>query len=272
MSYEDIELTRDAGVAIIQMDRPQALNALNLNMMRELADALAKLENDDSVGCVILTGSEKAFAAGADIKEMSSLEYLEIYKTDLFYNHEAIVRFRKPIIAAVNGVAYAGGLEWACFADMRIAEEHASFGVTCRRWNIGLADGGTQRLPRIIGMGRAMELIITGKVIDAQEAYRIGLANEIVPKGTSLSRAIELAEFICTLPQPAIRTDKEAAVRGFGLPLKEGLRIEADLFLDSFFQPETMEGLKQFNERLHPDRRYDEKTKTPGIVRQNKNQ
>ena len=169
-------------------------------------------------------------------------------------------------------MAYAGGLEWACFADMRIAEEHASFGVTCRRWNIGLADGGTQRLPRIIGMGRAMELIITGKVIDAQEAYRIGLANEIVPKGTSLSRAIELAEFICTLPQPAIRTDKEAAVRGFGLPLKEGLRIEADLFLDSFFQPETMEGLKQFNERLHPDRRYDEKTKTPGIVRQNKNQ
>ncbi|MEM6633985.1 MAG: enoyl-CoA hydratase-related protein, partial [Bacteroidota bacterium] len=176
----------------------------------------------------------------------------------------------KPIIAAVNGVAYAGGLEWACFADMRIAEAHASFGVTCRRWNIGLADGGTQRLPRIVGMGRAMELILTGKVIDAQEAYRIGLVNEVVPKGQSLSRAIELAEFICTLPQPAIRTDKEAAIRGFGESLEEGLRIEAEKFLDSIYAPETLEGLTQFNKRMHPDRRYDSVVKTPGIVRKNK--
>src|SRR5690606_36021931 len=121
-------------------------------------------------------------------------------------------------------------LEWACFADMRIAEEHASFGVTCRRWNIGLADGGSQRLPRIIGLGRAMELIITGKVINAREALNIGLVNEIVPQGQSLARAVALAKQIAALPQPAIRTDKEAAVRGFGLPLQEGLRIEAECF------------------------------------------
>jgi enoyl-CoA hydratase len=173
----------------------------------------------------------------------------------------------KPIIAAVNGVAYASGLEWACFADIRIAEEHASFGVTCRRWNIGLADGGTQRLPQIVGMGRAMELIITGRVIDAGEAFRIGLVNEIVPKGRSLGRALELADFIATLPQPAIRIDKEAAVRGFGEPLAEGLRIEATCFHRSMSDPETMEGLRRFNERDHPDRRLDQAPRTPGIVR-----
>jgi enoyl-CoA hydratase len=132
----------------------------------------------------------------------------------------------KPIIAAINGSAYAVGLEWACFADIRIAEEHASFGVTCRRWGIGLADGGTQRLPRIIGMGRAMELIITGRVLNAVEAERYGLVNEIVPKGTSLNKAKALANFICSLPQEAINTDKEAAIRGFGQTLNESLRIE----------------------------------------------
>ena len=173
----------------------------------------------------------------------------------------------KPIIAAVNGVAYAGGLEWACFADIRIAEEHATFGVTCRRWNIGLADGGTQRLPRIIGMGRAMELIITGRVIDAREAERIGLVNEVVPTGKSLERALELAETICLLPQPAIRTDKEAAVRGFGLPLSEGLRIEAECFNRLIHTPEIAEGVRRFVEREHPDRKKDGPPVTPGIKR-----
>ena len=128
----------------------------------------------------------------------------------------------------------------------------------------------THRLPRIVGVGRTLELIIKGKVIDAQEAYRIGLVNEIVPKGAALAKAMELAAFICTLPQPAIRSDKEATIRGFGQSLEEGLRIKAEKFLDSIYEPERMEGLKQFNERLHPDRRYDASTKTPGIVRKNK--
>ena len=173
----------------------------------------------------------------------------------------------KPVIAAVNGTAYAGGLEWACFADIRIAEEHASFGVTCRRWNVGLADGGSQRLPRIVGMGRAMEMIITGRVIDAEEAHRIGLVNEVVPSGQSLPRALELANAIAELPQGALRTDKEAAVRGFGLPLAEGLRIEAQCFNRSILEPETLEGVRRFRERDHPDRRPGSDSTTPGLVR-----
>ena len=160
----------------------------------------------------------------------------------------------KPTIAAVNGVAYAGGLEWACWTDLCIADEHATFGVTCRRWNIGLGDGGTQRLPRIVGFRVAMELIVTGRVIDAHEAQRIGLVNEVVPRGTCRERARELAHAIAALPQPAIRTDKEAAVRGFGRPLDEGLRIEAECFDRLLDGPEMAEGLRRFNERDHPDR------------------
>jgi enoyl-CoA hydratase len=164
-------------------------------------------------------------------------------------------------------VAYAGGLEWACWADICIADEHATFGVTCRRWNIGLADGGTQRLPRIVGFRRALELVITGRVIDAHEAQRIGLVNEVVPKGTCLARALELADIIAALPQPALRTDKEAAVRGFGRPLDEGLRIEAECYYRSIGSPETQEGLRRFNERDHPDRRPDSEPITPGLPR-----
>ena len=147
----------------------------------------------------------------------------------------------------MNGVAYAGGLEWVCWADLAIADEHATFGVTCRRWNIGLGDGGTQRLPRIVGYRRAMELIITGRVIDAREALAIGLVNEVVPRGTCLARARELAHQIALLPQPAIRTDKEAVVRGFGRPIDEGLRIEAECFNRLLDTPEIREGLRRFN-------------------------
>jgi enoyl-CoA hydratase len=161
-------------------------------------------------------------------------------------------------------------LEWACFADIRIADEHASFGVTCRRWNIGLGDGGTQRLPRIVGMGRAMELIITGRVIDAREAERIGLVNEVTPSGGCVDRALQLAEQIAALPQPAIRTDKEAAVRGFGRPLEEGLRIEAQCFNRLLETPEMAEGVRRFVERDHPDRGAGGDTATPGLVRSRK--
>src|SRR5688500_17079398 len=177
----------------------------------------------------------------------------------------------KPVIAAVNGVAYAGGLEWACFADIRIADEHASFGVTGRRWNIGLGDGGTQRLPRILGMGRAMELIITGRVIDAHEAQRIGLVNEVTRRGGCVGRALELAAEIAALPQPAIRTDKVAAVRGFGAPLDEGLLIEARCFNKLLETPEIAEGIRRFVERDHPDRSREGGTVTQGLVRSRNN-
>ena len=227
MTYNEIEFIRQGEIAIIKFNRPEVMNCVGPNTHHELVAAWQEFKTDDTLKVAIITGAgDRAFCSGGDLKAAGDGWLLRITEEEKQLHREGKVDgilgptrwtdIYKPIIAAINGVAYAGGFEWACYADMRIVEEHASFGVTCRRWNIGLADGGTQRLPRIIGMGRALELIITGKVIDAQEAYRIGLANEVVPKGTSLSRAIELAEFICTLPQPAIRTDKEAAIRGYG--------------------------------------------------------
>ena len=260
---------------MIRFARPEVRNCIGPVTHRELVDAWTRFRDDDAAKVAVITGTgPDAFCAGGDLKSEGLIAFTpaEIAAHARGERPGALGPSRwtdiyKPILAAVNGVAYAGGLEWACFADLRIAEEHASFGVTCRRWNIGLADGGTQRLPRIVGMGRAMELILTGRVIDAREAERIGLVNEVVPKGRSLARALELAEFIASLPQPAIRTDKEAAVRGFGLPLAEGLRIEAECFYRSIHAPETLEGVRRFRERDHPDRRGDGPARTPGIVR-----
>lgn len=275
MTYSRIEYEAIDHIRIIRFNRPEVRNCVDLVTHDELIDAWGRFRDDDNAYVAILTGAgDKSFCAGGDLKS-----------TDLFADMKSNADkhcagempgylgpsrwtdIYKPILAAVNGTAYAGGLEWACFADIRIADAHASFGVTCRRWNIGLADGGTQRLPRILGMGRAMELIITGRVVDAEEALAIGLVNEVVPSGTCVERAIEMARFISALPQPAIRTDKEAAVRGFGRDLDEGLLIEARTFNRSFHEPATQEGLRQFVERDHPDRRREHTVRTPGLVR-----
>jgi enoyl-CoA hydratase len=266
------------------------MNAIGPVVSRELVDAWRRFRDDDEQFVAVLTGAgPDAFCAGADLKAAiaaavpeSDEEPLMEWSPEEIEAHNRGERdgilgpsrwtdIYKPIIAAVNGVAYAGGLEWACFADIRIADENASFGVTCRRWNIGLGDGGTQRLPRLIGMGRAMELIITGRVIDAREAERIGLVNEVTPRGSCVDRALELAEQIAALPQPAIYTDKEAAVRGFGRPLEEGLRIEAQCFNRLLQTPEMAEGLRRFVERDHPDRLEDGDSVTPGLVRSRQN-
>jgi enoyl-CoA hydratase len=276
MNFSQIDYEKRGPVTVIRFNRPEIRNCIGPITHRELVEAWTHFRDDDEAKVAIITGAgDKAFCAGGDLKSGTSL--VPVTSAEIAAHNRGErpgilgpsrwTDIYKPIIAAVNGVAYAGGLEWACFADIRIAEEHASFGVACRRWNIGLADGGTQRLPRIIGMGRALELIITGRIIDAQEAERIGLVNEVVPKGKSLERALELAELICRLPQPAMRTDKEAAVRGFGLPLAEGLRIEAECFNRSIWNPATVEGLRQFTERDHPDRRRDQPVRTPGLVR-----
>jgi enoyl-CoA hydratase len=158
----------------------------------------------------------------------------------------------KPILAAVNGDALAGGLELACLADLRIVAEHARFGVACRRWNVPLVDGGTQRLPRIVGMGHAMDLILSGRFIDAAEAWRMGLANEVVATGQALPRALELAALLCTLPQGAMRTDKAAAQAGWGRPLAEGLRIEAELGQYALGGTDIAEGARAFKEKRRP--------------------
>jgi len=276
MNFTQIAYEKRGTVTIIRFNRPEVRNCVGPITHRELIQAWTQFRDDEEAKVAIITGTgEKAFCAGGDLK--SGEDLVPSTSTEIAAHNRGErpgilgpsrwTDIYKPIIAAINGVAYAGGLEWACFADIRIAEQHASFGVTCRRWNIGLGDGGTQRLPRIIGMGRALELIITGRVIDAREAERIGLVNEVVPRGKSLERALELAEYICSLPQPAIRTDKEAAIRGFGLPLSEGLRIEAECFNRSIRDPATLEGLRQFAERDHPDRRPDQPPQTPGLVR-----
>ncbi len=277
--YKEIAVEREDGIMVIRFDRPEVMNCIGPVTHEELIDAWRCFKEDDTAKVAIITGTgTEAFCAGGDLKAGSAIvsdDPMEIAahasgNRPGYLGPSRWTDIYKPIIAAINGIAYAGGLEWACFADIRIAEEHATFGVTCRRWNIGLADGGTQRLPRIIGLGRAMELIITGRVIDAKEAYEIGLVNEIVPKGESLQRAMELARFICNLPQPAIRTDKEAALRGFGLPLDEGLKIEAQCFNRSIFAPETSEGLIRFLKRDHPDRRPEAPPSTPGLSRPKK--
>lgn len=263
--YEHLRFEQDGPVTVITIDRPERMNAIGPRTHDELVDAWTRFRDDDDALVGVLTGAgDRAFSAGGDLKasfEGDHVVPLTRVERDAHARGERPgilgpsrwTEIQKPTIAAVNGVAYAGGLEWACWTDIAIADEHATFGVTCRRWNIGLADGGTQRLPRIVGYRRAMELIITGRVIDAHEAERIGLVNEVVPSGTCLERALELARRIAELPQPAIRTDHEAVARGFGRPLDEGLRIEAECFNRLIDTPEIQEGLRRFNERDHPD-------------------
>ena len=258
------------GVRLLTINRPEARNAIGPVESRALFEHLGRFREDDEASVLVVTGAgTEAFCAGADLKSVvamfdpgSDLEPLY----DPADPHASPIPaegnigptrwtgINKPVIAAVNGAAYAGGLEWACLAHIRIADQHASFGVTCRRWNVGLGDGGTQRLPRLIGMSRALELIITGRVIGAAEAERIGLANEVTESGRCRDRALELAAQIAALPQPALRTDLEAALRGFGRPLEEGLAIEADCFNRLLDEPEIRTGSRRFVERDHPDR------------------
>ena len=254
-SYEHLLYERRGPVAVITINRPDRMNAIGPQTHRELVDAWNRFRADDDALVGVLTGAgEAAFCAGGDLKAAQAGELpIDASPEDGVLGPSRWTDIYKPTIAAVNGVAYAGGLEWACWTDLAIADEHATFGVTCRRWNIGLADGGTQRLTRILGYRRAVDLIITGRVIDAYDAERIGLVNQVVPSGTCLQRALELADTIAALPQPALRTDLEAARTGQGRPLEEGLRIEAKCFGRSIYASETLEGLRRFNERDHPD-------------------
>lgn len=216
---------RDDRVLVITINRPDVMNAVDGETAEALHRAWLEFRDDDALHAAVLTGAgEAAFSAGADLTAIGTLRpdragYLGGTRlADVF----------KPVVAAVNGHALAGGLELALLADVRVAAENATFGVTCRRWGVPLVDGGTQRLPRAIGLARAMDLIVTGRVIDAREAERVGLASEVVPRGRALARALDVAHAVAALPQAALRADKEAALRGFGLPLADGLRVEAD--------------------------------------------
>jgi enoyl-CoA hydratase len=279
MDYEQISYESRGRVALITIERPERMNAIGAQTHRELVHAWTRFRDDDGALVGVLTGAgERAFCAGGDLKSHLDGEPVVPLSEEEIEAHNRGERpgilgpsrwtdLYKPTIAAVNGAAYAGGLEWVCWCHLAIADEHASFGVTCRRWNIGLADGGTQRLPRIVGWRRAMELIVTGRVIDAAEAREIGLVNEVTPSGGCLDRALELAERIAALPQPAIRTDLEAAERGWGKPLDEGLRIEAECFNRLLRDPQLLDGVRRFNERDHPDRDPAAVPATPGLRR-----
>lgn len=258
------------GVRLLTLDRPEAMNAIGPVEARGLFDALAAFRDDPDAAVLVITGAgHDAFSAGADLAAVTAM-FGPGGETEPLFDPTSPegspipaegnigptrwTDIHKPVIAAVNGAAYAGGLEWACFAHLRIADQHASFGVTCRRWNVGLGDGGTQRLPRLIGLSRALDLIITGRVIGAAEAERIGLVNEVTASGECLERSLELAETIAALPQPALRTDLEAAIRGFGRPLEEGLEVERECFNRLLDEPELARGAKRFVDREHPDR------------------
>lgn len=245
---------------IITINRPEVMNCIDGETADLLEHAWKTFRDDDELYVAILTGSgNTAFCTGADLKNIgslgpkrsTSLHTRRRFITDgpgyIGYTRQTDIY--KPILCAVNGYAFAGGLELACLGDLRIASDNAEFWVACRRWNVPLVDGGTQRLPRIIGMGWAMELIILGKRIDAREAHRIGLANEVVAPGQALTRALEMAEQICAFPQGAIRTDKEAALRGFGRPLEEGLRIECEVGQTALASIDTKEGPAAFAEK-----------------------
>ncbi len=270
---ETIRLEDDGtpGVQLLTIDRPERMNAIGPVESRGLFEAIARFRDDDSARVLVITGAgPDAFCSGADLKSVAAMYRDEPPEEPLFDISEGLdnhpipaegnigptrwTDVHKPVIAAVNGAAYAGGLEWACFAHLRVADRHASFGVTCRRWNVGLGDGGTQRLPRLIGLGPALDLIITGRVIGAEEAARIGLVNRIVPSGTCVDRALEWAREIAVLPQPALRTDLEAAVSGFGRPIEDGLELEAECFNRLMGDPELKLGAERFVQRDHPDR------------------
>jgi len=252
MGYDMIELTTDGAVATIKLDRPKALNALRSDMMAEVAKALAKLEKDEAIGCVILTGSEKAFAAGADIKEMADLEYLDIYKGDIFDNHEAIAHFRKPIIAAVAGYALGGGCEIAMMCDFIIAADNAKFGQPEINLGVMPGIGGTQRLTKAVGKAKAMDLCLTGRMMDAEEAERSGLVSRVVPLDDLMSTVQDAAAKIAGQSQPIVMMTKETVNASFETSLSQGIRYERRLFQSMFTTQDQKEGMAAFSEKRKP--------------------
>ena len=250
-------------VFVITLNRPEKRNCVDGETAKLLHDAWIRLRDDDQLFVAILTGAgDEAFCAGADLSGIDGLgpprdaspaaQRRFVTSGPGYMGYTRQTDIFKPILGAINGHALAGGLELACLADLRVVCEHAEMGVACRRWNVPLVDGGTQRLPRIVGMGRAMDLILTGRAVGAEEALRMGLANEIVPKGQALARARAIAERLCALPQGAMRTDKQAAMMGWGRPLEEGLRIEAELGQWALRGTDIVEGARAFVEKRAP--------------------
>ena len=253
-TYENILVETRGGVGLITLNRPKALNALNSDLMRELAAAIDAFEADANVLCMVLTGSEKAFAAGADIKEMQAREFPDTYTTDYMAGFwERASTCRKPIIAAVAGYALGGGCELAMQCDMIIAADNAKFGQP--EVNLGTIPGigGSQRLTRALGKAKAMDLILTARNMDAVEAERCGLVARVVPLASHMEEVMKAAEKIASLSLPSLLMAKEAVNRSYELTLSEGVRFERRLFQSTFGIADRKEGMTAFTEKRKPN-------------------
>jgi enoyl-CoA hydratase len=253
MNSEQILVEKDGAIGIITLNRPQQLNALSYLLVKELALAMEALDQDETVRAIILTGGEKVFAAGADIKEMVDAGPFDERVQGRFHFRDRINKISKPVIAAVSGYALGGGCELAMSCDIIIASETARFGQP--EINLGTipGSGGTQRLARIVGKHRTMETVLTGEFIDAAEAQRLGLANKVVPVEVLLEEAIEVAQKIATKPPLAVRLAKEAILKAFNSPLDEGLEYERKCFYLLFASEDRREGMKAFIEKRKPE-------------------
>jgi enoyl-CoA hydratase len=244
--YETILVETRERVGLITLNRPRALNALNLQVMTELVTALAAFDADAGIGCIVLTGSEKAFAAGADIKEMQARSFQEMYAADWFGGWDAVSRIRKPIIAAVSGFALGGGCELAMMCDFILAADTAKFGQPEIKLGVIPGMGGSQRLTRAVGKAKAMEMCLTGRLMDAEEAERACLVARIVPAAGLLDDALATAATIAGMSLPAAIMAKEAVNRAFEVTLTEGVRFERRVFHSAFALDDQKEGMAAF--------------------------
>ncbi|MFJ2463142.1 enoyl-CoA hydratase [Pseudomonas sp. NPDC087615] len=253
MTYETILLEIHGRVGLITLNRPQALNALNAQLVSEVNHALDGLEADANIGCIVLTGSKKAFAAGADIKEMAELTYPQIYMDDLFSDSDRVANRRKPIIAAVNGFALGGGCELALMCDFILAGDNAKFGQP--EINLGVLPGmgGTQRLTHAVGKAKAMEMCLSGRLIDAVEAERCGIVARIVPSDELLDEALKVAAVIASKSLPIAMMIKESVNRAFEVNLTEGVRFERRVFHAAFATQDQKEGMAAFVAKRPPE-------------------
>jgi enoyl-CoA hydratase len=252
MTYENLLVETRGAVGIVTLNRPKALNALNTALIDELNQAIAGFEADDAVGAIVLTGSEKAFAAGADIKEMQSRSYVDAYLGDFLTSWDKLAACRKPVIAAVSGYALGGGCELAMMCDFIIAADTAKFGQPEIQLGVMPGAGGTQRLTRAVGKSKAMDMILTGRMMDAEEAERAGLVSRIVPAADLLAEAVKVAGKIAGMSRPSALMAKEAVNRAYETTLAEGVRFERRLFQSMFATEDQKEGMTAFVEKRQP--------------------
>jgi len=239
----------DGSVAVVTIDRPEARNAVDRPTADALVECFNRFDADDDLAVAVLTGAHGTFCAGADLKAMAEAGGERINRVALDGDGPmgpTRMQLTKPVIAAVEGHAVAGGLELALWCDLRVAAADAIFGVFCRRWGVPLIDGGTVRLPRVIGQGPALDLILTGRAVEAEEALRLGLANRVVPSGTARDAAVALASELASLPQVCLRNDRASVYAQWDLPLAGALRVETDFGIDTLSAPGALEGASRF--------------------------